>query len=82
LCRGPSTSHDGKIEFYRGDRIALGLFDEADYDEPISKAKPGDLFVFYSDVFSMHANRDGHLLARNVWRRSSPAAPLRSADAW
>jgi sigma-B regulation protein RsbU (phosphoserine phosphatase) len=35
------------------------LFDEAEYDEFSFKAKPGDLFVFYSDGILDARNRDG-----------------------
>src|SRR5207244_4903341 len=45
----PIYCHDGKIEFIEATGLPLGLFDEADYDEFSFKAKPGDLFVFYSD---------------------------------
>ena len=56
----PIYSHDGKIEFIDATGLPLGLFDEADYDEFSFKAKPGDLFVFYSDGILDARNRDGH----------------------
>ena len=37
----------------------MGLFDEAEYDEVSFKAKPGDLFVFYSDGILDARNRHG-----------------------
>ena len=40
--------------------LPLGLFDEADYDEMSFKAKPGDMFVFYSDGILDARNRHGH----------------------
>ena len=39
--------------------MPLGLFDEADYDEFSFKAKPGDLFVFFSDGILDARNRHG-----------------------
>src|SRR6266404_4021233 len=56
----PIYCHDGKIEFVEATGLPLGLFDEADYDELNFKAKPGDLFVFYSDGILDARNRDGH----------------------
>jgi sigma-B regulation protein RsbU (phosphoserine phosphatase) len=44
--------------------LPLGLFDEADYDEFSFKAKPGDLFVFYSDGILDARNRDGRSFGR------------------
>jgi sigma-B regulation protein RsbU (phosphoserine phosphatase) len=56
----PIHFHDGKIEFIEATGLPLGLFDEADYDEFSFKAKPGDLFVFYSDGILDARNRHGH----------------------
>src|SRR6202140_2488100 len=56
----PIYCHDGKIEFIEATGLPLGLFDEADYDELSFKAKPGDLFVFYSDGILDARNRFGH----------------------
>jgi sigma-B regulation protein RsbU (phosphoserine phosphatase) len=56
----PIYCHDGKIEFVEATGLPLGLFDEADYDEFTFKAKPGDLFVFYSDGILDARNRHGH----------------------
>src|SRR5450755_2633115 len=55
----PIYCHDGKIEFIEATGLPLGLFDEADYDEFSFKAKPGDLFVFYSDGILDARNRHG-----------------------
>lgn len=55
----PIHWHDGKIEFINATGLPLGLFDEADYDEVSFKAKPGDLFVFYSDGILDAHNRHG-----------------------
>src|ERR1700678_3761483 len=56
----PIYCHDGKIEIIEATGLPLGLFDEADYDELSFKAKPGDLFVFYSDGILDARNRHGH----------------------
>jgi sigma-B regulation protein RsbU (phosphoserine phosphatase) len=56
----PIYYHDGKIEFIEATGLPLGLFDEADYDEFTFKAKPGDLFVFYSDGILDARNRHGN----------------------
>jgi sigma-B regulation protein RsbU (phosphoserine phosphatase) len=55
----PIYCHDGKIEFIEVTGLPLGLFDEAEYDELSFKAKPGDLFVFYSDGILDARNRHG-----------------------
>jgi phosphoserine phosphatase RsbU/P len=56
----PIYCHEGKIEFIDATGLPLGLFDEAEYDELSFKAKPGDLFVFYSDGIPDARNRHGH----------------------
>ena len=45
----PLYCHDGKIEEIEATGLPLGLFDEAEYDEFTFKAKPGDMFVFFTD---------------------------------
>jgi sigma-B regulation protein RsbU (phosphoserine phosphatase) len=55
----PIYCHDGNIEFVDATGLPLGLFDETDYDEFSFKAKPGDLFVFYSDGILDARNRHG-----------------------
>lgn len=56
----PLYCHDGKIERIEATGLPLGLFDEADYDEFSFKAKPGDMFVFFSDGIPDARNRHGH----------------------
>ena len=56
----PLYCHDGKIEPIEVTGLPLGLFDEADYDELQFKARPGDMFVFFSDGILDARNRDGH----------------------
>ena len=60
----PIYCHDGKIEIIEATGLPLGLFDEAEYDEFSFKAKPGDLFVFFSDGILDARNRDGKLFGR------------------
>lgn len=56
----PLYCHDGKIEPIDVTGLPLGLFDEAQYDELNFKAKPGDMFVFFSDGILDARNRHGH----------------------
>jgi phosphoserine phosphatase RsbU/P len=56
----PIFWHDGQIEVIDATGLPLGLFDEADYEEFSFKAKPGDLFVFFSDGILDARNRNGH----------------------
>lgn len=45
----PFHCRRGKIEPIETAGLPLGLFDDAEYDEVTFRAKPGDLFVFFSD---------------------------------
>jgi sigma-B regulation protein RsbU (phosphoserine phosphatase) len=56
--------HDGKIEIIEATGLPLGLFDEADYDEFTFRAKPGDIFVFFSDGILDAANKAGEQFGR------------------
>src|SRR6202142_4456880 len=60
----PMYCHDGKIEVIEATGLPLGLFDEADYDEFNFRAKPGDMFVFFSDGILDASNRAGDLFGR------------------
>jgi len=60
----PIYCHDGKIEIIEATGLPLGLFDEADYDEFNFRAKPGDLFVFFSDGILDASNKAGDLFGR------------------
>ena len=55
----PLYCHDGKIERIEATGLPLGLFDEAEYDEFSFKARPGDMFVFFSDGILDARNRHG-----------------------
>jgi sigma-B regulation protein RsbU (phosphoserine phosphatase) len=56
------------------------LFDEADYDELSFKAKPGDLFVFYSDGILDARNRDGHSFGSHRVEAIVAGCATKSAD--
>jgi sigma-B regulation protein RsbU (phosphoserine phosphatase) len=60
----PIYCHGGKLEMIEATGLPLGLFDEAEYDEFTFKAKPGDLFVLFSDGILDARNRAGELFGR------------------
>src|SRR5215813_5865115 len=60
----PLFVHDGKMEVIEAAGIPLGLFDEAEYDEFTFHAKPGDMFVFFSDGILDARNRAGDMFGR------------------
>ena len=60
----PIYCHDGKIEIIEATGLPLGLFDDADYDEFNFRAKPGDMFVFFSDGILDASNKAGELFGR------------------
>ena len=60
--------------------LPLGLFDDAEYDEFTFNAKPGDMFVFFSDGILDARNRAGELFGRRAWKRSSQQCHNESVD--
>jgi sigma-B regulation protein RsbU (phosphoserine phosphatase) len=60
----PLFCHDGKIEVIEATGLPLGLFDDAEYDELVFQAKPGDMFVFFSDGIMDARNRAGDMFGR------------------
>ncbi|MGO9126628.1 MAG: SpoIIE family protein phosphatase [Terriglobales bacterium] len=60
----PLYCHDGKIELIEIAGLPSGLFDDADYDEVSFRAKPGDMFVFFSDGILDARNRRGDMFGR------------------
>ena len=60
----PLYCHDGKIEIIEATGLPLGLFDDADYDEFSFKAKPGDMFVFFTDGILDARNKAGDSFGR------------------
>ncbi|MBS1853598.1 MAG: GAF domain-containing protein [Acidobacteria bacterium] len=61
----PIYCHDGKTEIIEATGLPLGLFDDAEYDEFKFQAKPGDLFVFFSDGILDARNKAGDLFGRH-----------------
>ena len=76
----PIYSHDGKIEVIEATGLPLGLFDDADYDEFTFRAKPGDMFVFFSDGILDASNKDGDLFGRERVGEIVASLPDASAD--
>ena len=60
----PLYCHDGKIEVIEATGLPLGLFDDAEYDEFTFRAKPGDMFVFFSDGILDARNKAGDMFGR------------------
>jgi sigma-B regulation protein RsbU (phosphoserine phosphatase) len=60
----PIYCHNGKIEIIEATGLPLGLFDDADYDEFTFRAKPGDMFVFFSDGILDASNKAEELFGR------------------
>lgn len=60
----PVYCHDGKTEIIEATGLPLGLFDDADYDEFSFAAKPGDMFVFFSDGILDAQNKAHELFGR------------------
>jgi sigma-B regulation protein RsbU (phosphoserine phosphatase) len=60
----PIYCHDGKVEVIEATGLPLGLFDEADYDEFTFRARPGDLFLFFSDGILDARAKNGDMFGR------------------
>jgi sigma-B regulation protein RsbU (phosphoserine phosphatase) len=76
----PIYCHDGKIEVIEATGLPLGLFDDADYDEFSFQAKPGDMFVFFSDGILDASNKAEELFGRERVGQIVAANPDASAD--
>ena len=76
----PLYCHDGKIEIVDATGLPLGLFDEAEYDEFTFRAKPGDLFVFFSDGILDARNRHGDSFGPARVEEIVAACSTKSAD--
>jgi sigma-B regulation protein RsbU (phosphoserine phosphatase) len=77
----PIYCHDGKIEIIEATGLPLGLFDDADYDEFNFRAKPGDMFVFFSDGILDASNKAEELFGRERVGEIVRANSNASADA-
>ena len=76
----PIYCHDDKVEFIEATGLPLGLFDETDYDEFTFQAKPGDLFVFYSDGILDARNRHGQSFGPERVQAIVAGCATKSAD--
>ena len=76
----PIYCHDGKIGIIEATGLPLGLFDDADYDEFSFRAKPGDMFVFFSDGILDATNKAEELFGRERVGEIVAANPDASAD--
>jgi sigma-B regulation protein RsbU (phosphoserine phosphatase) len=76
----PIYSHDGKIEIIEATGLPLGLFDDADYDEFTFRAKPGDMFVFFSDGILDASNKAEELFGRERVGQIIAANPNASVE--
>jgi phosphoserine phosphatase RsbU/P len=77
----PVYCHDGKIETIEATGLPLGLFDDAEYDEFTFNAKPGDMFVFFSDGILDAQDKAQELFGRGRLERIITASCPLSADA-
>jgi phosphoserine phosphatase RsbU/P len=76
----PLYIHDGKIEIIEATGLPAGLFDEAEYDEFTFKAKPDDMFVFFSDGILDARNRDGEMFGRTGVERVVASCTAQSPE--
>lgn len=76
----PLYCHNGKIEEIEVTGLPLGLFDEAEYDEVSFKAKPGDMFVFFSDGILDARDRNGQSFGRHRVEKIIAACSEQSPD--
>ena len=76
----PIYCRDGKTEIIEATGLPLGLFEETDYDELTFRAKPGDLFVFFSDGILDASNTAGELFGRERVERIVAQHSQASAD--
>jgi sigma-B regulation protein RsbU (phosphoserine phosphatase) len=76
----PLYCHDGKIERIEATGLPLGLFDDADYDEFTFKAKPGDMFIFFTDGILDARNKAGDMFGRTRVEEIVATCTGKSAD--
>jgi len=77
----PIFCHDGKVEIIEATGLPLGLFDDADYDEFSFRAKPGNMFVLFSDGILDARSKAGELFGRERLERIAAASCDLPADA-
>jgi len=61
----PLYCHNDTIEVIEATGLPLGLFDDAEYDELSFTARPGDMFVFFSDGILDARNQAGDMFGRH-----------------
>ena len=76
----PIFCRNGKVQVIEATGLPLGLFEEADYDEFTFHAKPGDLFVFFSDGILDAATKKGELFGRERVEAIIAASSNKSAS--
>lgn len=76
----PFHVRKGKLEVIQATGLPLGLFDEADYDEFSFRARPGDLFVFFSDGILDARDRHGHMFGTHRVEQLVLACASKSAE--
>jgi sigma-B regulation protein RsbU (phosphoserine phosphatase) len=76
----PMYCHDGKIEPIEATGLPLGMFDDADYDEFTFHAKPGDIFLFYSDGILDARNKAGEMFGNERLKKQLGACAGKPAD--
>jgi phosphoserine phosphatase RsbU/P len=76
----PIFIHGDKNESIEITGLPLGLFDEAEYDELKFRAKPGDMFVFFSDGILDARNRKGEMFGRGRVEKTIAECTEQSVD--
>lgn len=77
----PVFCRNGKTQIIEATGLPLGLFDDAEYDEFTFYAKPGDVFVFFSDGILDASNKAGDQFGRGRVEKIVEDLHGQSADA-
>jgi sigma-B regulation protein RsbU (phosphoserine phosphatase) len=77
----PILCRDHQIQVIEATGLPLGLFEDADYDEFSFQAKPGDVFVFFSDGILDASDKAGELFGRSRVEKIVSDGSEQSADA-
>ncbi len=78
------TTREGQtvVEEIKAEGFPLGLFPEAEYDEFVVRAEPGDLLVFYSDGIADAENRHHEMFgAERMWQVLQEGHPRSAVNA-
>jgi len=60
----PLRLRDGKVEEIPVTGLPIGLFSSAEYEERKLHAKPGDVFLFFTDGITDATSSEGHMFGR------------------